>query len=81
MSQTEIIECECVECLTSDELGTGVLIDLCHIDDGAGLLGIAQCAEGFLHIAASWTDCGDHGRLRVTTNALFQQPAEDKNGT
>lgn len=32
------------QCLTSDQLGTGILIDLGHIDDCAGLLGIAQSA-------------------------------------
>lgn len=37
----QIFKHVCYGCLTSDELGIGVLIDLGHIYDCAGLLGIA----------------------------------------
>lgn len=66
------------ECLTSDELRTGVLVDLCHVDDGAGLLGIAQSAQAFLNVAAGRAECGYHGRLGVAAKAFFQQPAEEQ---
>lgn len=65
--------------LTSDELGTGVFVDLGHIDDCPSLLGVAQSAEAFLHIAACRAQRGDHSRLGVTSKTLFQQPAEGEN--
>lgn len=74
-------ECGYFECLTSDQLGAGVLIDFGHVDDSAGLLGVAQSAQAFLHIAAGWAQRGDHGGLGVPTEALFQQPAEEENLT
>ena len=40
----EITECGCLECLTSDELGVGILIDFGHINYRAGLLGVAESA-------------------------------------
>lgn len=62
-------------CLTSDELGTGVLIDFGYVNDCAGLLGIAQRTQALLHTATRWAQSGDHGCLGVTTKALFQKPA------
>lgn len=44
LSLAEMSECVYVECRTSDELGIGVLIDFCHVNDRPGLLGIAQSA-------------------------------------
>lgn len=63
-------------CLTSDELGAGVLVDFGHVDDGAGLLGVAQGAQALVHVAGCRAQGGDHGRLGVSTEAFFQQPAE-----
>lgn len=63
-------------CLTSDQFGAGVLVDFGHVYDRAGLLRVAQSAQAFFHVAARWTKRGDHGRLRVAAEALFQQPAE-----
>lgn len=60
--------------LTSYELGVGVLVDLGHVDDHAGLLGVPQRAQALLHIAARRAQGGDHGRLGVSTQALLQQP-------
>ena len=61
--------------LTSDELGVGVLVDLGQVDDGACLLGVAQCAEALIHVAGGRAHRGDHGRLGVAAQALLQQPA------
>lgn len=61
--------------LTSDEFGVGVLVDLGHVDDHARLLSVAQRTQALLHVAAGRTDRGDHGRLRVASQALLKQPA------
>lgn len=66
------------ECLTSDQLGAGVLIDLGHVDDGPSLLGIAQRAQALLHVTTCWTQSGDHGRFGVTPQTFLQQPAKVK---
>lgn len=60
--------------LTSDEFGVGVFVDLGHVDDHAGLLSIAQRAQALLYVAGGRTQRGDHGRLRVPSQALLQQP-------
>lgn len=62
--------------LTSYELGVGVLVDLGHVDDHAGLLGIPQRAQALLHVAARRTQGGDHGCLGVSAQALLQQPGQ-----
>lgn len=64
--------------LTSDELGTGVFIDLCHINYCASLLGVAECAQAFLDVASCWADSGNHGCFGITTETLFQQPVAEK---
>lgn len=61
--------------LTSDELGAGVFVDLCHVNDRASLLGVAQGAETFLDVASCWAESGNHGCFGITTETLFQQPA------
>lgn len=63
--------------LTSDELGAGVFVDLCHVDDCASLLGVAQGAETFLDVAPCWAESGNHGCFGITTETLFQQPAAE----
>lgn len=48
---------------TSDEFGVSVFVDLGHVDDHTGLLGIAQRAQALLHVVGGWTERGNHGRL------------------
>lgn len=66
--------------LTSDELGTGVFIDLCHVNYGASLLGVAEGAQTFLDVASCRADSGDHGCFGITTQTLFQQPVAERLG-
>lgn len=65
-----------IEALTSDQLCAGVLVDLCHVNDGASLLGVAQRAEALLHVAARGAQRGDHGCLGVAAETLPQQPEQ-----
>lgn len=65
---------------TSDELGTGVFVDLCHINDRTSLLGVAESAKAFLDVASCWAESGNHGCFGITTETLFQQPVVENKG-
>lgn len=62
--------------LTSDDPCIWVFVDSRDIDNGPCLLGVPQSAQTLLVVGVSGRDCSYHGRSRVTSKALLEQPGE-----
>ena len=69
-----VSQCALCSILTFDDACFLVFVDARRIDDVTGLMGVSQCAERLLNVMMGGADRSYHGRLRITTQALLQQP-------